>query len=285
MTSEWAATLLAAGKPSSLVLSYDRYSGEEAFTLGELASLPAGSYHESFHFTLNNYLAGDNRIPPYGMRYDEAKRRNVLPVPEDQYGAPGPGGTYNYWDQLDLDTLKPDGAVSAQISLLYQGTSWEYIQFLEEASNGSDPAEGGNAFLGAEGEKMLEAWMNADIPVAMEVAGDRKMVPPVVMASAHWETDIRSYTIGGTVTGLAGSGLVLQNNDADDLSVVSDGDFVFATALTDGSDYAISILTQPQNPDQSCVLFNASGQVSGANISNIKVNCASDGLIFSDGFE
>jgi hypothetical protein len=41
--------------------------------------------------------------------------------------------------------------VRAQIDLLYQGTSWEYIQFLYKANNGVDPAQGGNAFLGEEG--------------------------------------------------------------------------------------------------------------------------------------
>ena len=35
---------------------------------------------------------------------------------------------------------------------------------------------------------MLDAWINAEVPVAMEVAGDRKMVPPVVMASTSWGT-------------------------------------------------------------------------------------------------
>jgi hypothetical protein len=121
------------------------------------------------------------------MLFDEAKKRNVLPVPENQYGDPGSGGFYNYWDQINLAALKPENAVSAEITLFYQGTTWEYIQFLEEANEGTDPAEGGNAFLGNEGEKMLEAWINAEVPVAIEVAGDRKMVPPVVMATANWE--------------------------------------------------------------------------------------------------
>jgi hypothetical protein len=69
----------------------------------------------------------------------------------------------------------------AEITLYYQGTSWEYIQFLNLANDGQ------NAFLGQEGVNMLEAWINADVPVAIEVAGDRKMVPPVVMATASWE--------------------------------------------------------------------------------------------------
>ena len=33
---------------------------------------------------------------------------------------------------------------------------------------------------------MLEAWINAEVPLAIEVAGDRKMVPPVVMATTSW---------------------------------------------------------------------------------------------------
>lgn len=285
MTSEWAATLIATGKPADLTLSYDRYSGEEDFTLGDLASQPAGSYHETFHFALNNHVAKDNRIPPYRMSYDEAKKRNVLPVPENQYGDPGSGGFYNYWDQVDLAALKPGNAVSADIALFYQGTTWEYIQFLEEANEGTDPAEGGNAFLGEEGEKMLEAWINAEVPVAIEVAGDRKMVPPVVMATANWEGGIDAYSVGGTVSGLSGSGLVLQNNGGDDLRIDANGSFTFTSPLADGSDFHVTILTQPGNPGQTCRVTNGDGMVTGADISDVVVNCASEDMIFRDGFE
>ena len=182
MTKEWADTLISVGYPASMALSYDRSTGNPDFTLGDLAAEAAGSYHETFHFALNNYVASDNRIPPYGMSYDVAQERNALPVPANQYGGGTPGSTYNYWDEIDLNALKPSGAVYATIDLLYQGTSWEYIQFLWKGNNGS------NAFLGQEGVNMLDAWINAEVPVAMEVAGDRKMVPPVVMASTSWGT-------------------------------------------------------------------------------------------------
>ena len=33
---------------------------------------------------------------------------------------------------------------------------------------------------------MLAAWVNADVPVAMTVGGDQKMVPPVVMKTITW---------------------------------------------------------------------------------------------------
>ena len=182
MTKEWADTLLAVGKPADLPLSFDRTTGAVDYTLGDLAAQDPGTYHETFHFVLNNTVVKDNRIPPYGMSYDIAKKRNALPVPESQYGNPGTGGVYEYWDEIDLNALKPANAVYAEIDLLYQGTSWEYIQFLDKANTGQ------NAFLGEEGTNMLDAWINAEVPVAMEVAGDRKMVPPVVMKSTTWGT-------------------------------------------------------------------------------------------------
>lgn len=182
MTKEWADTLVAVGKPTNLPLSFDRTTGAVDYTLGDLAAQAPDTYHETFHFVLNNKVVKDNRIPPYGMKYDEAKKRNALPVPETQYGNPGAGGTYQYWDEIDLNALKPAAAVYAEIDLLYQGTSWEYIQFLDKANTRQ------NAFLGEEGTNMLDAWINAEVPVAMEVAGDRKMVPPVVMKSTTWGT-------------------------------------------------------------------------------------------------
>ena len=44
-----------------------------------------------------------------------------------------------------------------------------------------------------------------------------------------------TYTVGGTVSGLAGSGLVLRDNDGDDLPVSADGAFAFATELAGGA--------------------------------------------------
>ncbi|WP_198084936.1 hypothetical protein [Variovorax sp. E3] len=70
------------------------------------------------------------------------------------------------------------------------------------------------------------------------------------------------FTIGGTVTGLAGSGLVLQNNAGDDLAVGADGSFSFATSLDDGADYGVTVKTQP-TALQVCVAKRASGRWRG----------------------
>jgi hypothetical protein len=166
MTQDWAAKLMDAGYPGSMPLTYDRVSGGVTATLGQLAALPAGSSLETFHFVLNNHVAKDNRIPPYGMSYNEARRRNALPVPADQYG--GGAGGYNHWDLLALNP--PAGAAYATIQLLYQPTSWEYIQFLYLANQRQ------NAFLADEGVNLLDAWLNTG------------MAEPVAIATATWGT-------------------------------------------------------------------------------------------------
>jgi hypothetical protein len=166
MTQQWAAQLVALGYSSALPLSFDRVSGAVTKTLGDLVSQPSGSYAQTFHFVLNNTVATDNRIPPYGFDYEEARKRNALPVPAAQYGNSGSAGTYNYWDNITLSP--PTGAAYAEIKLLYQPTSWEYVQFLYLANTRS------NAFLANEGINLLHAWLNTG------------MAEPYVMASATW---------------------------------------------------------------------------------------------------
>jgi hypothetical protein len=170
MTQEWAQQLLDLGYPTDLALGYDRTTGTPDFTLGQLAAQAPGTSHETFHFVLNNAVLKDNRIPPYGMDYETARQRNALPVPDSQYGGT-PGGTYNYWDEVTLNN--PGNATYATIELLYQPTSWEYIQFLDLANDRQ------NAFLAEEGVNMLDAWLNAG-------SADVRMAKPYVMALAEW---------------------------------------------------------------------------------------------------
>ncbi len=89
---------------------------------------------------------------------------------------------------------------------------------------------------------------------------------------------VASYTVGGTVSGLIGDGLILQNNAGDDLAILADGSFTFGAPLTDASPYAVSVLTQPTAPDQTCVVSNATGALAGANILDIVVECTIDGF-------
>jgi hypothetical protein len=95
-----------------------------------------------------------------------------------------------------------------------------------------------------------------------------------------------TFTISGSVSGLSGSGLVLQNNAGDNLPITTDGTFTFDIALDDGSNYAVTVLTQPTSPSQTCNVSSGSGTLAGTDITGILVTCiVRTENIFTDGFE
>ncbi len=82
-----------------------------------------------------------------------------------------------------------------------------------------------------------------------------------------------SYTVGGTVTGLTGSGLVLQDNGGDDVTLSMSSSFTFATMVANGAAYAVTVRTQPTNPAETCVVTNGSGTMGTSNVTNVAVAC------------
>jgi hypothetical protein len=85
----------------------------------------------------------------------------------------------------------------------------------------------------------------------------------------------RAFTVGGTVTGLAGT-LLLRNNGTDDLILTADGAFAFPTEVPRGDAYAVSVATQPAG--QTCTVANASGTVT-APVSTVTVTCIEAGSV------
>ena len=69
----------------------------------------------------------------------------------------------------------------------------------------------------------------------------------VTAVSVTCTTD--TYALGGTASGLSGSGLVITNafdgGAGEDLPISSDGAFTFATRGTAGSVYSVAVRTQP----------------------------------------
>ncbi len=84
-----------------------------------------------------------------------------------------------------------------------------------------------------------------------------------------------AFTVGGTVTGLAGSGLVLQNNAGDNLARAADGAFIFATPVSSGGAYNVTVLTQPATPGQTCTPASNTGTVA-ANVTTVTINCVNN---------
>ena len=149
------------------------------------------------------------------------------------------------------------GATSGTCSAHYPGEPDLPVVTLAlhaDAGNIVQSASGCGGTLGAGGFSYVTGALDGDCTVSV-VFG-----PP-------------AHTIGGTVTGLVGSGLELALNGDETLPIAADGRFTFATTTQSGDAYAVSIVTQPGAPTQDCAVVNGSGTVGNADITNVVIHC------------
>lgn len=76
------------------------------------------------------------------------------------------------------------------------------------------------------------------------------------------------------MTGLAGSGLVLQLNNADDMPLNANGQFT-GLAYPQGTAYTVKVRKQPTQPWQTCTVSNGTGTLSAA-VSNVAIDCTTN---------
>lgn len=114
--------------------------------LAPIVGLPSGP---SFHFLLNDTVYKDNRIPPRGFTNSGF----------DSIQSPVVGYSYadsQYWDETSY--LLPEGATHAEVTLYYQTTTREYVEFLRDENVTNDA-----------GQTLYDAWVaqGKGPPVAM----------------------------------------------------------------------------------------------------------------------
>ena len=132
--------------------------------MAQLTGLPAGP---SFHFVLNNRIYSDNRIPPRGFTNAAYAAFGGAPV----------GTAYadgQHWDVTHYAI--PPEATRVQVTLYYQTTSKEYVEFLRD-ENRTD----------GKGQLVYDLWQ------------DNGMCPPEVMARISREL----HPITGAPTSLS----------------------------------------------------------------------------------
>jgi uncharacterized repeat protein (TIGR03803 family) len=84
-----------------------------------------------------------------------------------------------------------------------------------------------------------------------------------------------TYTVSGTVTGLAsGQSVTILNSGGDPQKVTANTGFSFDAKVTQNGSYAVTIYAQPTG--QVCTVSNGSGSGVVANISNVAVTCSTD---------
>lgn len=116
-------------------------------------------------------------------------------------------------------------------------------------------------------------WIVAMI-AGLAGCGESEQAKPVVKPVPPPPTP---HTVGGSVSGLPGSGLILQLNGANDLAVSANGKFNFPQALAKGSAYSVTVKASPSAPvKQTCTVGQGSGKIANAEINNIAVTCTTN---------
>ena len=80
------------------------------------------------------------------------------------------------------------------------------------------------------------------------------------------------YTLSVTVNGLQSATVTLKNN-SETYAISASGSHTFPTALPEGSDYTITIQSQPNGYQCNFDSNNTSGTIANQNINNITLNC------------
>ena len=142
-------------------------------------SLPAGP---SFHFVLNDTVWSDNRIPPRG--FTNAAFDLIQSPPVAYTYADG-----QYWD--DTQYFMPASAETAHVTLYYQTTSKEYVEFLRDANT-----------TNASGQNLHDWWVATGRNAPVEMA-------EITVPLGEITTDLPE--IGASTRGLVNLGPVRPN--------------------------------------------------------------------------
>lgn len=84
------------------------------------------------------------------------------------------------------------------------------------------------------------------------------------------------YQVMISITGLQGSGLVVQNNGSGDFPVPPNGDRAFFNNVKKGATYNITVSSQPQSPWQTCAVARGSGTVGNGDVTNVVITCVTN---------
>lgn len=82
-----------------------------------------------------------------------------------------------------------------------------------------------------------------------------------------------AYTVGGTVSGLSGT-VILLNNGGDADTITNNGAFTFTIPVAEDSFYNVTVGTQPSG--QTCTVTHGSGRMGGSDVTNVSVSCATN---------
>jgi hypothetical protein len=104
------------------------------------------------------------------------------------------------------------------------------------------------------------------------IEGETGTVTQADVSSVLVNCELNHYLIGGKVAGLAGKGLVLED-DLGSMVAVTAGEFSLPTTRTIGQAYNVQVKAQPTSPTQICSITNNAGVTAATDVSDIAVTC------------
>lgn len=107
------------------------------------------------------------------------------------------------------------------------------------------------------------------VTCVVENGQGRTGVYPVFTVAIYCQTE--THALGGSVSGLTGTGLVLANG-SDQLAISANGAFTMPRQVPDGSAYGIVVLAQPSG--QSCTVLNGTGKMGTSAVNDVQVTCS-----------
>ena len=133
-------------------------------------------------------------------------------------------------------------------------------------ASGATSFEFANTLTSGTGYAVTVATQPSNPSQICTVASGSGTVTSAPVSSVWITCTTNTYQVGGTVSGLTGTGLTLATAGEPSLTVPAGATtFDFANVLASGTTYGVTVATQPSSPSQTCTIANANGTVqSGA---------------------
>jgi hypothetical protein len=151
------------------VLTHDarlRHYGIELGISHPLALALGAAHGPSFHFTLNDSVYVDTRIPPQGFTNAAFDAFGGAPV-DPAWAGPGPRyADGQHWDVASY--MLPPSARTAVATLYYQTTSKDYVEFLRDENT-----------TNAKGQEFHDLWVANGRAAPVAMASDEAAFLPV----------------------------------------------------------------------------------------------------------
>ncbi|HEX7049939.1 MAG TPA: Calx-beta domain-containing protein [Longimicrobiales bacterium] len=209
--------------------------------------------------------------------------------PCEPNAAAGAGGTIAFETAAFLDAEWPGGNTAIAVTRTGGSAGPASVVFAAgdgTATAGSDYQSVTTLILFADGEEGRRA-----VPVPILTDDDEEADETVMLSLtspggcatlglANAELTIldddqpppAEYTVGGTVTGLEGTGLELRNIAAV-IAITDNGPFAFPVGYPPGRSYDVTVDQQPSDPLQACTVTNGQGTIADQDVTDILVTC------------